>query len=163
MMDLLPRPATQADLPALKQLLEDAGLITAGVRAHIEGFLLLEDEGRIVASAGLEQYGTHALLRSVAVVPAYRNRGVARFLVSRILGQAAAHQIQDVYLFTATAPAYFRRFGFVPITRDEVAVPVRASEEYGECCSGAETMVLRLRSVDEDQSALGANTARAQQ
>jgi amino-acid N-acetyltransferase len=162
-MDLRPRSATRADLPSVERLLEDAGLITAGVPAHIERFLLIEDAGRIIACAGLEQYGKHALLRSVAVIPAYRNRGVARLLVSRLLDEAAALRIEDVYLFTSTAPGYFRRFGFVPVARDDVAEPVRASEEYGECCSGAETMVLVLRSVDEEVSAQGADAARAQQ
>jgi amino-acid N-acetyltransferase len=138
------RPATQADLPAVERLLSDVGLITAGVAAHIEDFLVLEDDGRIVASAGLERYGPAALLRSVAVVPGHRNRGMARLLISRILDQAAAAQVRDVYLFTTTAPGYFRRFGFVPIGRGDVAGPVRASEEYGECCSGAETMILRF-------------------
>jgi amino-acid N-acetyltransferase len=162
MMDLPARPATQADLPALERLLEDTGLITAGVRAHIGDFLLVEDGGRLIASGGLEQYGPYALLRSVAVIPAYRNRGAARYLVSRLLDRAAAQQVQCVYLFTSTAPAYFRRFGFVPILRGEVAEPVRASEEYGECCSGAETMVLRLRPADGDQIAPGAEAAPAQ-
>jgi amino-acid N-acetyltransferase len=138
------RSATQADLPDVTRLLQDADLITAGVPAHIGDFLVLEEEGRIIASAGVERYGAQALLRSVAVAPAYRNRGFARLLVSRILERAAGQQVQNVYIFTATAPGYFRRFGFVPIDRDGVAEPVRASEEYGECCAGAEAMVLRL-------------------
>ena len=144
------RPATQADLPAVERLVHDAGLITAGIPAHIEEFLVLEEEGRIIASAGLERYGLQALLRSVAVAPAYRNRGFARLLVSRILDHAAGRQVQDVYLFTTTAPGYFRRLGFVSVPREDVAEPVRASEEYGECCSGAETMVLRLQPAAEE-------------
>lgn len=148
------RPATQADLPAVERLLRDTGLITAGVPAHIEDFLVLEEEGQIIASAGLEHYGPHALLRSVAVAPAYRDRGFARLLVARLLDEAAGRHVRDVYLFTTTAPEYFRRFGFERIPREDVAGAVRASEEYGECCAGAETMVLRL--LPEAEAAAGA-------
>ena len=139
------RAATAADLPFVERLLVDAGLITAGMPEHIDHFLLAEDDGRIVASAGLERYGAQALLRSVTVASQYRNRGFARDLVSRILEDAVGGQLREVYLFTSTAPDYFRRFGFVPVGREDVAEPVRASQEYGECCSGAQAMVLRLR------------------
>ena len=139
------RPATAADLPLVERLLVDAGLITAGLAEHIDHFLLAEDDGRIVASAGLERYGAQALLRSVAVAPQYRNRGLARSLISRILEDAVGEQVREVYLFTSTAPDSFRGFGFVSVGREDVAEPVRASQEYGECCSGAQAMVLRLR------------------
>lgn len=138
------RPATAADLPRVEDLLVEAGLITAGVADHIDHFLLAEEEGRIVASAALERYGAQALLRSVAVAPPYRNRGLARTLVARTLEDAVHEQIREVYLFTSTAPDYFRRFGFVPVGREDVAESVRASQEYGECCSGAQAMYLRL-------------------
>ncbi len=53
-------------------------------------------------------------------------------------------RVRDVFLFTDTAPGYFSRFGFSPMTREEVAEPVRASKEYGECCADAQAMRLRL-------------------
>ena len=144
-MDARLRPATAADLPSVEQLLMDAGLITAGVPEHIDHFLLAEEDGRIVASAGLERYGAQALLRSVTVASQYRNRGFARDLVSRILEDAVGGQLREVYLFTSTAPDYFRRFGFVPVGREDVAEPVRVSQEYGACCADAQAMVLRVR------------------
>ena len=142
------RAASAADLPLVERLLLEAGLVTAGVSEHIDHFLLADEDGRIVAAAGLERYGAQALLRSVAVAPGYRNHGLARSLVSLTLA-AAGDEVQEVYLFTETAADYFRRFGFVPIHREEVAPPVRASKEYGECCAGAQAMVLRLPSTGE--------------
>jgi amino-acid N-acetyltransferase len=144
-MDLRLRPATAGDLARVEALLTDAGLITAGVQEHIDHFLLAEEDGRIVASAGLERYGTEALLRSVAVAPEYRNHGLAQTLVARLLAQAAAEQIREVYLFTTTAVGYFRHFGFEPVGRDDVVKAVRASKEYGECCSTAQPMRLVVR------------------
>lgn len=145
MMPGHPRPATPADLPAVEQLLRETQLITAGVPEHIQDFLVVEDGGRIVASAGLERYGGFGLLRSVAVASDHRDRGLARLLVLRILDDAAAQQMRAVYLFTSTAADYFRRFGFVLVEREDVAGPVRASQEYGECCASATAMMLRLR------------------
>jgi amino-acid N-acetyltransferase len=139
------RQANAADLPLVERLLLDAGLITAGVPEHISDFLLAEEDGRIVGSAALERYGAQALLRSVAVTPEHRNRGLARDLVSRLLDDAAGADVREIYLFTSTAPGYFRRFGFVPIGRDDIAQSVRASAEYGECCSDAQAMMLHLR------------------
>lgn len=139
------RAATAADLPVVERLLVDAGLITAGVPEHIDHFLLAEEDGRIVASAGLERYGAQALLRSVAVAPQYRNRGLARDLVSRILQDAVADRVREIYLFTSTAPDYFHRLGFESIGREDVAEPVRVSQEYGACCADAQAMVLRVR------------------
>jgi len=139
------RHATAADLPLVERLLADAGLITAGVPEHIDEFLIVEEDGQIIGSAALERYGAQGLLRSVAVTPGYRNRGLARDLVSCVLAAAAAAEVREIYLFTRTAPGYFRRFGFVPVGREDVAEPVRASEEYGECCSDAQAMMLRLR------------------
>ncbi len=143
-MDVIVRAATTEDLGSVERLLVDAGLLTAGVADHLDHFLVAEAGGRIIASAGLERYGAHALLRSVAVAPGYRNRGLARGLVSRLLEGASREQVREVLLFTNTAQTYFSRFGFSSVTREEVAEPVRASKEYGECCADAQAMRLRL-------------------
>src|SRR5437879_8565216 len=70
------REARERDLPGVEALLGSFNLAIAGVAQHLPGFLVLEDAGRIVASAGLELYGSAALLRSVAVAEAFRNRGL---------------------------------------------------------------------------------------
>jgi amino-acid N-acetyltransferase len=141
------RQATADDLPRVERLLVDAGLTIAGVPQHIGDFLLAEEDGQIIGSAALERYGIQGLLRSVAVTPAHRSRGLARELIARILDGAARSDVQAVYLFTNTASDYFRRFGFVTVGRDDVAQPVRASAEYGECCADAQVMMLPLAEV----------------
>ncbi|MGH2399125.1 MAG: arsenic resistance N-acetyltransferase ArsN2 [bacterium] len=122
-----------------------AGLPTAGVPEHMAGFVVAEDGERAVGTAGLEVYGQMGLLRSVAVEPEYRGRGVAHELVTRTLRSAAAAGIRNVYLLTATAAEYFRRFGFEAVARDEVSPDVQVSEEFGEgCCDTAQAMRLDL-------------------
>ncbi len=144
-MVTLIRSAHAQDLDEIEHLLQRAGLTIAGVRDHLDGFEVAEEEGRIVASAGLEIYGAAALLRSVAVDPAHRNRGVARELVQRLLNRAAGNGAGAVYLLTTTAADYFRRFGFEAIARDDVALVVQASEEFGDAyCETAQAMRLRV-------------------
>lgn len=142
------RRAKPHERPLIERMLTAAGLPIAGVAPHVGGFEVAEDGGRIVGTAGLEPYGQVALLRSVAVEPEYRGRGVAHELVERMLQRAAAAGIRNVYLLTATAADYFRKFGFEAVAREEVSPDVLGSEEFGEgCCETAQAMRLTLNSV----------------
>lgn len=135
------RDATPVDLAAIESLLQSVNLTAAGVGDHLDTFLVAENGGSVVASAGLEVYGSAALLRSVAVRPDHQGRGLARTLVDRLFDRARRDGVRSLYLLTATAALYFRRFGFAPISHDEVAAPVQASREFtDEQCAGAQAM-----------------------
>lgn len=137
------RSAAPADLPAVEALLASFELPTSGVADHIENFLVAEDGGRIVASAGIELYGASALLRSVAVHPDYRRRGLARHLIDGLLRRAHVGGVHDVYLLTSTASAYFAQLGFAAIPDSAIDPAVRASAEFDSCCCvGAQAMHL---------------------
>lgn len=142
------RGAKQGDLPSIRSLLTSLDLAVAGIGQHMDHFLVVEDVGKIVACAGLEIYGFHALLRSVAVHPHYRNRGLATSLVTRLVDQARQNRLHAVYLLTATAEAYFRRLGFATIPQEDVDSSVRQSAEFSDSvCATARAMVLPLRAV----------------
>lgn len=119
-MNVAVRTAGQVDLPSIRSLLTSVDLTVAGVGEHVDHFLVVEDAGKIVACAGLETYGFHALLRSVAVHPHYRNRGLATLLVTRLVDQTRQDRLHAVYLLTTSAEAYFRRLGFETIPREDV-------------------------------------------
>ncbi|HEV8353736.1 MAG TPA: arsenic resistance N-acetyltransferase ArsN2 [bacterium] len=139
------RPALPADLPGIETLLASFDLPTVGVDEQLGGFVVAEDGGAIVASAGLEVYGRGALLRSVAVRPDYQGRGLARTLVRHLLERGRADGIERVFLLTTTAAEFFRRMGFEAIDDFAVDSAVRASKEFGDCCCvGAQTMKLNL-------------------
>lgn len=139
------RGATAQDITAIEMLLTEFDLPTAGISDHIEDFVVAEDGGRIVASAGIEVYGTSALLRSVAVDGRYRGRGLARTLVQHLLDRARQSEVRDAFLLTSTAPDYFARFGFTAIPDADVDPAVRRSKEFDSCCcAGAQAMRLTL-------------------
>ena len=139
------RAAQQQDLPAVEALLKTYTLPTGGLAQHLPSYLVVEDAGRIVASAGLELYGIAALLRSVAVQQDYRNRGLARAMVNQLIKQARSQGVRAVYLLTATAQQYFRRMGFETLPREAVDPAVTTSAEFGDsCCATAVAMRLAL-------------------
>jgi N-acetylglutamate synthase-like GNAT family acetyltransferase len=143
------RDARPSDLPAVIGLLSAASLPTAGVPVALEGFVIAESAGELIGVAGLERYGPAGLLRSVAVRPESRKTGVGGALVDRILADAAARGLSDIFLLTTTAESYFARRGFSCIGREAVPEPVQASVEFrGVCPSTAVVMHRGLALLD---------------
>src|SRR5262245_42586705 len=104
------RVATNADLPAIERVLASNGLPTSGVAEALCGFLVAEADGAVIGTVGMEYCGAYGLLRSTAVVPEWRGRGVARQLVERIVAEAEGRGIHALYLLTTTAERYFPSF-----------------------------------------------------
>jgi amino-acid N-acetyltransferase len=143
MSDIEIAPATAQDLDAIKALLTTSGLPTAGVDDHWKTFLVARDGGRLVACGGAEAYQFAALIRSVAVEPAYRSHGIGRRIVRQLLDRLASRGLREFYLLTTTAEAYFRKRGFKPIDRDEVHPQLLSSREFQDACP-ASAVCMRL-------------------
>jgi len=126
--------ASAGDLPAIRQLLIDNQLPTAGVDDHWKTFVVARDGDRVVACGGSEAYEVAALLRSIAVHPDYRNLGLGRKIVRQLLDRLASRGIREFYLLTTTAQEYFRKRGFKVIDRDEVHPQLLGSEEFRGAC-----------------------------
>jgi amino-acid N-acetyltransferase len=147
------RRATPRDLAAAERLLADAKLTTAGLAelfAQRAGDFVVADDpdrdGELAAVAGLEVCCDNALLRSVAVRPEWRSRGLGRELVSRVIAEAEARGLDTLYLLTTTAERYFPRFGFAPVARDAVPAEVRDTVEFRSACpASAVAMAKSLR------------------
>lgn len=139
------RKAGAADLKAVARLLEACGLPEEGVEEHISRFLVAEEEGRILATAGLEVEGSSALLRSVGVEPSLRGTGLGIEIVRQALRLASVSGVATVYLLTTTEAGFFSKVGFGPALRAEVEAEFPSSSETrpGGCCASAEPMVLR--------------------
>jgi amino-acid N-acetyltransferase len=104
--------AQAPDLPAVLALLATGNLPTEGVDTILPTVLVAREGERLIGCAGLEVYGTVALLRSVAVHPVHRGRQLGQYLIQAILDHARHLGIHEVYLLTETASEYFPRFGF---------------------------------------------------
>ncbi len=134
-----------ADLGDVHALLRRVGLSIEGGAGRITDFLIAREDSRLIAVAALEDHGTAGLLRSVAVAPERQNWGLARYLTNALVERARSRGHAAVYLLTQNAELYFRRYGFRPISRNEVRPSVLASEQFQEeSCASSTVMVLDL-------------------
>ena len=137
------RPAHAADLPRVERLLVDSGLPVNGVRESLDDFVVAESGADLVGVAGLEICCDDALLRSVAVAPAWRSRGLGRQLVTHAIAAAESRGLRALYLLTTTAEHYFPSFGFAKIDRAGVPQAVRETEEFTTACPASATVMTR--------------------
>jgi ribosomal-protein-alanine N-acetyltransferase len=87
---------------------------------ELRHYLVAEDEdGQVVASAGLLTIAETAQILTVGVLPAARRRGIARLLVQELLTEARRRGAQEVLLEVRMDNKPARRLyedqGFVPI------------------------------------------------
>ena len=139
------RLASGADWPDIEALLARLELPREGVLAHLGRFRLAMDGSTVVACAATEEYGAVALLRSVAVLPAFARLGLGRRLVDEVLLAARQRGLVDAYLLTTGAAGYFARFGFAAVSRKGAPAALLASAEFrGACPASAQLMHLQL-------------------
>lgn len=137
------RPASPGDFAAVERLLTDSALPLDGVKESLQDFLVAEADGAIVGVAGLEVCCDDALLRSVAVRPEWRSRGVGRALVNRLIAHAESRGLRALYLLTTTAEHYFPSFGFGTVDRAAVPAAVRATKEFTSACPASAVAMSR--------------------
>ncbi|MCB9101525.1 MAG: GNAT family N-acetyltransferase [Anaerolineales bacterium] len=132
--DITIESADEATLPALLSLLAASGLPPEGLSDHLPTALIARDHDQVIGSAALELYGSSALLRSVAVAPAYQGQGLGQQLTRAAIDLAQQRGVTDLYLLTETAGAFFPKFGFSPIDRADVPTQVKESLEFTTLC-----------------------------
>jgi amino-acid N-acetyltransferase len=109
---------------AIIQPYADAGILLPRSRSelaeNVRDFVVAEEAGRIVGCGALHLYGTHlAEIRSIAVAPESKGRGVGRALVNALMEGALRHSVTCVCLFTRT-PSFFSHLGFEIARREEL-------------------------------------------
>ncbi|HKR65741.1 MAG TPA: arsenic resistance N-acetyltransferase ArsN2, partial [Thermoanaerobaculia bacterium] len=127
------------DVDAIKALLVENDLPTAGVDEHWKTFLVARDASGIVACGGAEAYQFAALIRSVAVKQEHRKNGIGRRIVRQLLDRLASRGLREFYLLTTTAEEYFKKRGFKTIDRDEVHPQLLNSREFQDACPDSAT------------------------
>ncbi len=135
------RPARPNDLGAIERLLTESALPLGGVAEALDTFTVAVDGAEIVGVAGLELCRGNALLRSVAIAPQWRSRGLGRTLVTHVIADAESRGLNALYLLTTTADQYFPSFGFHRISRDQVPQDVRETEEFRSACPASATVM----------------------
>lgn len=118
--------AEDKDVPEMAAVLHQADLLSYDLLSPQSRFWVVRDEEqRIIATAGLEFGSQAALLRSVAVLPDARSRGLAHVLADHAFQEAASSGYHEVYLFSVHAGGYWQKFGFeeVPVAEMVKVLP----------------------------------------
>ena len=150
MEDVTFEPATDADLAAIRALLRRCELPIDDVGpAPLEHFVVCRTGGRLAGTVGLELMGEVGLLRSLAVAPEVRRKGLGHALWARGCADAARAGVRHLYLLTTTASDLFARWGFQPVGREAVPPAIQATAEYSSLCpSTAVVMAMDLAAAD---------------
>jgi amino-acid N-acetyltransferase len=136
-------PASPEDFAGVRSLLERCDLPTADLRPdHLEHFVLCRRDAELVGTIGLELLGEVALLRSLAVAPEGRGRGLGRDLWQRACDHARNNGIRQLYLLTTTAEGLFANWGFRRVSREAVPDAVRGTSEYSAVCPSTATVMV---------------------
>jgi amino-acid N-acetyltransferase len=103
------------------------------------------DGGRLLGVVGLQWLDGTALLRSLAVEPTGRDRGVGAKLCEAAERAARERGLASLWLLTTSAREYFARRGYEVAPRDEAPVSVRATAQFTSLCPS--TAVVMRRSL----------------
>ena len=125
--DIHLRHASPDDWSEVAALLKRCGLPADDTQDSIEAFHVALDKDRIIGCAAAEQGGRSIVVRSAAVDPIYRDRGVASRLIETLLLRARGTGAHEAYLLSTTAPSYFARWGFSLFPAEKAPAEVRAS------------------------------------
>ncbi|HEX6426477.1 MAG TPA: arsenic resistance N-acetyltransferase ArsN2 [Niastella sp.] len=120
--------------PLVIALLQTEKLPVEDLPASLNDFFVVLTEDKVIGAIGLEQYGNYALLRSMVVSAAYRNKNIASSLVDELEYYGKILGISAMYLLTETAPGYFEKKGYQKINREEVPAVLQASSEFSHVC-----------------------------
>ncbi len=116
-------------------LLNATNLPTADLtQEHLRHFWGFAADQTIVALVGLEPRTPFGLLRSLAVSPEYRNRGLGTQLVRHAEAMAQQMGLRELYLLTSSAQEFFETFGYEAVPRGSAPVAIAHTPEFAALC-----------------------------
>jgi amino-acid N-acetyltransferase len=147
------RKAELRDVPALFDLINRFARervmlprTLADLYENLWGFTVAEEGGHVLGCGALKFYSQElAEIRSLCVEPARKSHGVGTALVERLLDDAEAYGLKNVFALTLV-PAFFRKCGFREAAREKFPMKVRldcANCPKYSCCD-EKTVALEL-------------------
>lgn len=135
----------QSHTEIINDILSKSNLPTADIDLNNQLFIGYSEDEQLKGIGALEVYDNCALLRSLAVIDNGKKRGIGSKLVSALIDKAKTENIEQLFLLTETASAFFLKKGFKTIDRVEVPESILASEEFSKLCpTSASCMTLKF-------------------
>ncbi|KGM10204.1 N-acetylglutamate synthase [Cellulomonas carbonis T26] len=135
------RPALPADVPAIRDLVEpyaERRILLAkemvGYYEAVQEFVIAEVDGVVAGCGALHvMWSDLAEVRTLAVDPAHRGRGVGHALLDALIGRARALGLRRVFCLTFETH-FFARHGFhaiegTPVGQDVYAELLRSHDD----------------------------------
>ncbi len=132
------RKAWLSDIPSLLALINSYA--TNGIMLprtefemaeNIRDFTVAVEDGRVIGCGALHFYTpTSGEVRSLAVEPGEKTKGIGRRLVESLESDARAHDLQALFAFTYV-PGFFEKLGFEEVDRGEL--PLKAWKDCLRC------------------------------
>lgn len=98
---------------------------------NIRDFVVAGEYGQIVGCAALHFYTPYSgEIRSLAVDPKLKTRGIGRMLVEALEAEAREHDLASMFAFTYV-DGFFRKMGFAEVDRAEL--PLKAWKDCLRC------------------------------
>lgn len=117
------RTATAEDFPAVQGII--AAFPDKLMQTHLpqpDEFFVAEEDARIVGCCALEVYSQRlAEIRSLAVLPEFQGRGIARKLIEACIDRAKEKNIYEVLTITGTT-TIFEKYGFASFKNERYAL-----------------------------------------
>ena len=134
MTPLIIRQARSSDEHRVRALLKKADLPYEDVEIGRQTFIVATSGARIVGTVGMEAYGKHGLLRSLAVDEELRGRGLGRELTEEMVEMSRSLGIRELYLLTMTAAPFFEKQGFERTERAKAPAALQGTTEFASLC-----------------------------
>ncbi|MBX3157292.1 MAG: GNAT family N-acetyltransferase [Deltaproteobacteria bacterium] len=101
------------------------------------------DGDELLGVVGLQTCDATGLLRSLAVRPVARDRGIARALCERVFALADGQGLDGLWLLTTSASAYFTRHGFRAVDRNTAPLAIRETAQFASLCPSTAIVMRR--------------------
>ncbi len=110
---------------------------------RLEHFLVAVEGENVIGTIGLEIYGNDGLLRSLAVEPSFRDKGIAGELIQRLEMTAFSTGLNVIYLLTENAQDYFDKKGYQRMLRSDVPAAVQRSSQFSHLCPQSAIVMMK--------------------
>jgi len=132
------------DEVALAVLLQSCELSTEDITPEmLEHFLVAYLDKALIGCAGVDVLGEVGLLRSVAVDEAHRGTGLGKRLVEAVEDMARKEGVQQLYLLTTTAEAFFAGLGYRLLPREQAPADVAGTEQFASLCPSSSSFMVK--------------------
>jgi N-acetylglutamate synthase-like GNAT family acetyltransferase len=135
--------ADAQDLIPIRALLERSGLPTSDLDSARPDFVVIRENGQVIATGALQRFVSSALLRSVVVAPDHRKRGLGQAVVGELERMARTADIDQLILLTQTAAEFFAHRGYRVIERSSAPQDMQESGEFRSLCPSSATCMAK--------------------